>query len=264
MNRFTGEISFKWFTAIVVNIDDPDKLGYCQIRVDGLHDTFDDEQLPWAAPIVPITSASLDGVGISPTGIKVNSFVFGFFADGEDANVPLIVGTIPAIKEGDVNKHDVSLLARGVNKLLKQPIGPEPGSSYASAYPFNKVVETESGHVIELDDTPGAERIHIYHKSGTYIEINQDGRSVTKVAGDDYKIVARNETIHIEGRANVVVKGPVSITALDSAQVTVHNNVDLTAGGNLNLTAQGDITLSSNRNINMSARQNLNIDARNL
>ena len=30
-----------------------------------------------------------------------------------------------------------------------------------SVYPFNQVQETESGHVIEIDDTPGGERILI-------------------------------------------------------------------------------------------------------
>ena len=35
---------------------------------------------------------------------------------------------------------------------------------YNAQYPFNHVMETESGHVLEFDDTPHSERIHIYHK----------------------------------------------------------------------------------------------------
>ena len=37
-----------------------------------------------------------------------------------------------------------------------------------SKYPFNHVLETESGHFIEFDDTEGNERIHIYHKRTIY------------------------------------------------------------------------------------------------
>ena len=47
-------------------------------------------------------------------------------------------------------------------------------------YPNNKVTQTPSGHVIEIDDTPDAERIHIYHKSGTFIEMQPNGDVVTQ------------------------------------------------------------------------------------
>ena len=38
-----------------------------------------------------------------------------------------------------------------------------------TVYPKNHVYETESGHIKEFDDTEGAERIHEYHKSGTFL-----------------------------------------------------------------------------------------------
>ena len=43
----------------------------------------------------------------------------------------------------------------------------EPSVPYGAVYPYNHVVETESGHIRELDDTPGAERIHERHASGS-------------------------------------------------------------------------------------------------
>ena len=39
----------------------------------------------------------------------------------------------------------------------------------------NKVHKTESGHIIEFDDTADAERINIKHKSGTTVLIDKDG-----------------------------------------------------------------------------------------
>ena len=46
----------------------------------------------------------------------------------------------------------------------------QPSISYASVYPYNKVTETESGHLLEFDDTPGAKRIHLRHATGNSIE----------------------------------------------------------------------------------------------
>ena len=39
----------------------------------------------------------------------------------------------------------------------------------APVYPYNKTWVTEQGHTLEFDDTPGAERMRIKHKSGTQI-----------------------------------------------------------------------------------------------
>lgn len=242
-NRFVGEEHFSWFFAEIVNINDPDKLGQCQIRIDGFHDDLEDEELPWAMPLLPIMSASYQSddygeCGISPTGIQVNSYVFGFFADGSTARVPVIVGTMPAIKEGDENKHDVPKEAREINTWQNKPlIGPEPKSSYAAKYPFNKVTRTLSGHTIEIDDSPNAERIHIYHKSGTYVEISQDGKTVTKVVGDNYTILAKNDEIHIEGNVNGYIRGNVNLKIDGNLNIDVGGKCDITSGGNMTLKA---------------------------
>ena len=43
----------------------------------------------------------------------------------------------------------------------------EPETTYAAEYPRNHVYESEGGHLREMDDTPGAERIHERHASGS-------------------------------------------------------------------------------------------------
>lgn len=57
----------------------------------------------------------------------------------------------------------------------------EPPTQYNAKYPYNHVMETESGHITEYDDTPEYERIHTWHKSGTFSEYHPDGGLVTKV-----------------------------------------------------------------------------------
>ena len=51
--------------------------------------------MPWAIPILPTTSSSLSGVGITPLGPLEGSWVLGFFLDGADMQQPAIFGTIP-------------------------------------------------------------------------------------------------------------------------------------------------------------------------
>ena len=53
--------------------------------------------LPWAHPMNPITSATVSGVGQTPLGVVEGTWVVGFFQDGEDAQQPIIMGTLPGV-----------------------------------------------------------------------------------------------------------------------------------------------------------------------
>ena len=89
----------------------------------------------------------------------------------------------------------------------------EPTSAYAASYPKNHVLETESGHIKEYDDTSGQERIHEYHKKGTFYEIDKDGNKVTRVVGDNYEGIAGSDFVNVKGSANLTVSETLSIKA---------------------------------------------------
>ena len=89
----------------------------------------------------------------------------------------------------------------------------EPASAYAASYPKNHVMETESGHIKEYDDTSGAERIHEYHTKGTFYEIDKDGNKVTRVVGDNYEVIAGSDFVNVKGSANLTVSETLSIKA---------------------------------------------------
>lgn len=206
-----GQEGFIWFTGVVEDRDDPLKLGRVRVRIHNQHTTnkalMPTAQLPWATIMLSPLSASTNQVGFSPTGLLKGSTVVGFFFDGNDKNFPVVIGTIAGIPGNDPTKHDVSQLAREINSVEKALDSFEPESAYASKYPYNKVLQTERGHVVEIDDTPGNERIHIYHKSGTYREIDKDGRLVEKVVDSSYEIVLKDQTVHIQGDVNIQVDG---------------------------------------------------------
>lgn len=235
---------FIWFVGFVTNLEDEDKLGQVQIRIPVTHDDLNDDELPYAMMINPIQSSSLNGVGISPTGIEVGSMVVGFFADGIEKNVPMILGTIPKIPENDPEKHDVNRLAREENIIQKTPVPAttpfkgEPETAYKAKYPHNKTVTTKSGHAVEIDDTPGQERIHIYHKSGTYSEINNKGRKVQKTVDDDFEVIIKDKEVYIGGKVNVFVKG--------DATLKIDGNYKMDIGGTCDITSVKDMTLVAN------------------
>ena len=138
----------------------------------------------------------------------------------------------------------------------------EPPSAYAAKYPYNHVKETESGHVIELDDTPNAERIHIYHKSGTYVEIDREGSVSYKVMGENYNIFTRNNRIYTQGNMDVtvdgantlLVKNTLDVEVLGKTTINIKNDADLNVSGTFNIKAQ---------NLNIETQQDLNIRAGN-
>ena len=231
-----GEEGLRWFVGIVVDIDDPKQLGRLRVRV--VNETDDTaipvSDLPWATPIIPITSASLNGVGRSPTGLLVGSHVFGFYLDGQEKQLPMIWGTYAKLPDGTQNSNDVPALARNINTIPDDLFENEPESAYNDKipkYPHNHVIQTESGHVVEIDDTPGEERIRIRHKKGTYVEINKDGRKVTKVVGDDFEIVVQNKNVTVGGNCNITVLGDCNITAEKTLRLTSNNSIVLKAPG---------------------------------
>jgi hypothetical protein len=142
-----------WFTAIVENIADPLNAGRVQIRCYEYHELDDansipSEKLPWATPLLPITSASNSAVGASATGLMVGSWVFGFFRD-EDLQDPVIIATIP----GTTNLS-------GGGDIPQDAISSSVGNSFVSGTNVSQYVDgspiANSANTSALDGAPAA------------------------------------------------------------------------------------------------------------
>src|SRR5699024_2289724 len=161
-------------------------------------------------------SAGVHGAGDSPTGYAMGSTVFGYFLDNT-YQTGIVVGALTGSTGGT---NDLSGVAtqnpnhrlhdfRARNSIDKiQQTEPkqswrEPEYQNNSQYPYNQVFESAGGLVREMDSTPGHERIHEYHPSGTYYEVREDGSRVVKVIGDGYELIAGDKIINIRGEANV-------------------------------------------------------------
>ena len=110
----------------------------------------------------------------------------------------------------------------------------QPKSTQSSAkYPTNHVYETESGHYVEFDDTAGNERIHLYHKMGTFIEIDSAGNVIIKTVGNVTNIVAGNMDTYVKGNYSISAGGNIDIYAKGNPTEKVDGNVKNTIAGTL-------------------------------
>ena len=113
----------------------------------------------------------------------------------------------------------------------------EPGNPYAAEYPHNKVLFTESGHIQEFDDTPNAERIHTYHRTGTFEEIHPDGTKVIKVVRNNYELILGDDSIYVKGTMNLVVDADVNVKIAGKVNINVGGTIDSNSGGTTTIKA---------------------------
>ena len=210
----------RWFIGTVVSLEDPEQLGRIRVRIYGIHSEnksdIPDNDLPWAQVVMPIGQGGTKGLG-NNLGIQVDSLAFGIFLDGANSQLPLVVGSLPKFEENSPGGRSTNQLARGTNTLTKTVTvsGAPSKDPYAAVYPHNKVIQTKSGHVIEIDDTENAERIHIHHKSGSFVEFHPDG-----------SVVIKTENIYIDAGTNANLKATnVKVEAtnvdVDGSTVTI-------------------------------------------
>jgi uncharacterized protein (DUF2345 family) len=148
----------------------------------------------------------------------------------------------------------------------------EPPSGYSAQYPYNRVIETASGHSIELDDTPGGERIMIWHRDGSYVQIT--GTSTThKNMSDAYHVNERNNHVYIggnnivtiEGDSYILVKGNKVEEIEGNYKQIVHGNVQIGGGGRVEINGadstdirSASLSLDSNvENLNIRTGKNI-------
>ncbi len=184
---------------------------------------------------------------------------------------PRSLGTpdTPAVSRGAVLAKPTISMHQG---LLTAAAGPyptnsvgHPGNPAAPLYPYNRAITTESGHVIELDDTKGSERIHVYHRSGSYIEMLPNGTVIIHAVNDQQhhtngnsfdhtsinkdmiagsKFTIKGATIVVESTADTAIKvgSNASVQVAGNATVSVSGNVTQSVGGNYTLTVGGSMT----------------------
>jgi hypothetical protein len=271
---FAGKNGFIWFVVVVEAINDPLKLGRCRVRCVGWHtdnkSLLPTDSLPWAQVMLPTNNTN--PYPPRQSDMVVGFFTDG--PNGQDPiiigtlpGIPLSAGNpqqgfcdprtsaelaAAPVKPDEsatnyprkLDEPTTSRLARNdsdypsaINtaKKAKKASKVEPDSYYAAKYPYNNVYESESGHALEFDDTKGAERIHLYHRSGSYVEYGPLGDRAERIQRNKFTVVVGNDSVYVKGQVNIFVDGTVNATA---AKFNLTGDVAVTGS----ITATGTIT----------------------
>jgi len=303
-----------WFSGVVEDRNDPERMGRVKVRIHGVHtdnkDLIPTEDLPWSQVMMPITSASLAGVGTSATGIVPGSWVVGYFIDGADMQESIIMGTLPSkpyiknpeigffdpkgqhpTRSDGVDTPDSALTSKFsehpsyVEKVDKRQTKvetatppwlrtvtideeddpkftrptwdmPEIQRGFEPSYPFNKVTETERGHVFEVDDTQGNERISMYHRGGTNFEIQDNSDMTSTIVGDNYTVVFGNDKIYVKGNVDITIDGDVRELIKGNYHLEVEKDYTVNVKGSRETAIGGNELLEVGR----AYSSNINLD----
>ena len=279
---------FNWFTGVVEDRHDPLLLNRVKVRCFGWHTenkrALPTADLPWASVLMPTTSSGTSGVGEGTHGLVEGSWVMGFFRDGNDAQDPVIMGTIMGVNAEGAEPTtgfndpygvfpreagtDAGNRALGLDSERVRPVGVgEPEDAYAPQYPYNKVRLTESGHIIEFDDTPGAERINIQHRTGAFIELRPDTsmRTRSKERFDAMTqwivTVSGDATVNVGGNMSTTVQGNMTSSVGGNSYVDTKGNLTSRVSGSHYGYVTGSTILQTTGNINVKTTGSLTVDS---
>lgn len=255
--NFLGQSGYYFFFGWCEDRNDPEKLGRIKVRIAGIHTEdktlLPTSSLPWSQVVLPTTVNDS-----SMVDIQEGTCVTGFFLDGEDMQVPIINGHLPGMIKGVKHysgKTDKTLSnyadGRKIKKRTVLSAGKvaEPPNPYAGKYPFVHGFETESGHVVEYDDTAGAERLCVTHKSGSYIQIDKTGNVVIRSAtshainSGDSNELCQNKIVHVSKNLDITVQGNANITVQGNAVEKISGTKTINASGQIQITSSANVTI---------------------
>jgi hypothetical protein len=133
-NNFIGRDGFVWWIGQIAPLDSMKKQSSgggwgnrFKVRIMGYHplneDELSNEDLPWAQALIPTTSGS--GAANVMTGVQLQpgDMVFGFFLDGDNAQVPVIMATFARTDSVSSKKYDSPFVPfTGFSKSISQSL----------------------------------------------------------------------------------------------------------------------------------------------
>ena len=281
VNDYLG-YGFIWFFGVVEDNNDPLKTGRVKVRCIEWHtnnkQVLPTDDLPWAQVMMPVNSSSNSGVGQSPTGIQNGTWVVGFFMDGEKANRPLIMGTIPGIplvgpnskfgfndpnekypKEDLLEQPDTNRLARNDEKFEHDIINAknadralgnqianqggswdEPADAYNAQYPDNDVYEGKSND----GNLSGVIREYDNTPKNERIHFYHPSGSFAEynaLGNHHQRVVGDNYTI-VAGKDFVYIKGDATLTIDGNCRTHIEGDWDVYVGGYKKEVIGGNLT----------------------
>lgn len=118
----------------------------------------------------------------------------------------------------------------------------------AGKYPLYYSHKSRSGHVFNLDDSPGAESVTLQHRSGSSIQMMPDGQVVFTNKKGKYEVTF--------GANRMIITGAHDVTVQGGGSLKVDGDYNMTVRGNMNYVCDGDFNATF-KNYNMAVRGNM-------
>lgn len=103
----------------------------------------------------------------------------------------------------------------------------------SSIFPFSQTNETPSGHSVEIDDTPGAERILLKHRTGSGVELRPDGSVVLSSRQQRVEMIGGSHKMIVSGSGDVVYEGDLTLTVTGDYRVKVGGDYTVDVGSDV-------------------------------
>ncbi len=231
--------------ALVVNVDDPDQRGRVKLFIPGLMSgpsTDTAQQTDWADPVMLQGEKKDDpevGAFVVP---PVGSYVWVEFQQGR-FDFPVYHGgfwrrskLIPALARGEDDGNTL-----GDQSVAGVTL---PGSGAGnSTYPSNRVYKSSTGITIELDDTPGNNRVRIRHPRGSFIEMKQNA-TITMRA-----VIPGGEVIGVDGDVAILADRNLLLAAKSTSKLVATTEVKLGADSASDSLVKGDTRYGDERTL---------------
>jgi len=155
--NFVGKDGFYWWVGEVEDTEDPMELGRCKVRVLGYYTNhrggttadLPTEELPWATVLQHTCQAGNDAQGESSGQLQPGAIVMGFFMDGEDAQMPIVIGVLRVQKSLESGKeHIFAFTGEQIDEPVINPALREPAG--ANSNTFDNKNNASGGNNVKL------------------------------------------------------------------------------------------------------------------
>ena len=145
-----------------------------KVRIIGLHDqgetTIPSDQLPWAQVMYPVTAGGGQTAAMDSTKLRQGNMVFGFFLDGQERQVPVIMGVL--------GNNSQTVLAQKNSTVADTVTDTQPGILAKSGYSEGTNPKSGTAREVPPDDDLSLEE----PAEGTVSNENADGIQQTTAA----------------------------------------------------------------------------------
>ena len=258
---YLGRDGYTWWIGEVENNKDPSKLGRVQVRILGWYTGHKAKQaytkemptkvLPWAQVLLPCDKAQTGSTG-STSELQPGAWVMGFFLDGDEAQLPIVMGAFRGFqtKEDPSKKTTAADGTVAEEKATNTPQKKDlAGNERNDGHPFPKRqattppdpagsgMEESRGAVSTAEETLPGNAVTNPAKPPVQAQSIADG--VAGAGGEGFKIDLERQLTELGNMAATLGSGPGGFISLATGKKVAGDKVMEHMGKIMNFLAGG-------------------------